>query len=70
MKTLCVICDKEATKFHWSFMGQIKFHVCDEHYETTTSGMGCDPDDPNVTRMGLRQGGKGLDMKASDRGAS
>ena len=48
----CCVCGELATEVHYSMMGMIPFHVCDFHFENTSSAIGyCDKTQRN--RMGL-----------------
>jgi hypothetical protein len=48
----CCVCGKAATEIHYSMMGSFPFHVCQFHFENTSSAIGyCDK--MKCNRMGL-----------------
>ena len=74
MKTInwCCVCGKKATHIHMSFIGQIPFHVCKLHYETTGMVLGDDFQESQpilngqpiqCNRMGLKDKNGWVDLK-------
>jgi hypothetical protein len=46
----CCVCGESATRYHMSIFGQIKYWVCEKHYQKTRPAIGPDGE---YNRMGL-----------------